>query len=81
MFYEAADQNLIAVPVKSGTKFEAGAPKSLFRVPLTSSADILERHTYTVSNDGQRFLMAAAAGGGKSPPITVVVNWQAALKR
>ena len=63
LFYEASDQNLMAAPVKSGAKFEGGAPMSLFRVPLASAAGVLEHHTYAVSNDGQRFLMAAAVGG------------------
>jgi hypothetical protein len=71
----------MAVPVKPGAKFEAGAPKSLFRVPLASAAGLIEDHTYAVSNDGQRFLLAAAAGGVKTPPITVVFNWEAGLRK
>jgi hypothetical protein len=37
--------------------------------------------SYAVSNDGQRFLIRNVAGGGTAPPITVVLNWQAGLKK
>ena len=34
---------------------------------------------YDVSADGARFVMNVPVGGDTTPPITVVVNWQAAL--
>jgi eukaryotic-like serine/threonine-protein kinase len=77
LFYRSADGNLMAVPVKLGATFEAGVPKSLFPVPGNTGS----RHTYAVSNDGQRFLIAASAGVEKSVPMTVVLNWQAGLKK
>jgi serine/threonine protein kinase len=39
------------------------------------------RHSYAVTNDGQRFLVAATAGGEKTVPLTVVLNWQGGLKK
>jgi hypothetical protein len=36
--------------------------------------------SFDVSPDGQRFLLVEAADG-KSMPMTVVVNWQAKVKR
>ena len=51
----------------------------------TDSADDaitgLAVRSYAVSNDGQRFLIPSVAGGGTGPPITVVLNWQAGLKK
>jgi hypothetical protein len=37
--------------------------------------------SYDLSNDGQRFLMRALASGATAPPLTVVLNWQAGLKK
>jgi serine/threonine protein kinase len=76
LYYLAADRNLMAVPVKSGATLEAGVPKPLFPIAVTA-----QRHSFAVANDGQRFLVSASAGGEKTVPITVVLNWQAALKR
>jgi hypothetical protein len=45
------------------------------------SVAYIASRSYAVSNDGQRFLTPSVAGGGTSPPLTVVLNWQAGLKR
>jgi hypothetical protein len=76
LFYLAADRNLMAAPIKSGATLEAGVPKPLF--PIAVSA---QRHSFAPANDGQRFLVSASAGGDKTVPITVVLNWQAGLKK
>jgi hypothetical protein len=34
-----------------------------------------------VSNDGQRFLVRSVEGSGEAPPLTVVLNWQAGLRK
>jgi Tol biopolymer transport system component len=84
LFYLAADQMLMAVPVKparSGSEsFQVGLPKALMTVPPAATAGIPMR-SYAVSNDGQRFLLPNVAGGGTGPSITVVLNWQAGLKK
>jgi Tol biopolymer transport system component len=84
LFYLAADQMLMAVPVKLGRSgsesLQAGLPTPLMAVPLAGIATVPMR-SYAVSNDGQRFLRPSVAGGGNAPPITVVLNWQAGLKK
>jgi hypothetical protein len=37
--------------------------------------------SYSVSGDGQRFLMNVPPDAGDLTPITVVINWEAAVKR
>jgi hypothetical protein len=37
--------------------------------------------SYEVSRDGERFLMPATPSGAAAPPLTVVLNWQAQLKK
>jgi hypothetical protein len=59
-----------------GATFEAGVPKSLFPIAVTQAG-----HSFAVANDGQRFLVSASAGGERTVPMTIVLNWQARLKR
>jgi hypothetical protein len=74
LFYLGGDRNLMAVPIRVGTTIEAGLPKSLFPVRAIGS-----RRNYAVTGDGQRFLVSGAVGD--VAPITVVLNWQAGLKK
>jgi Tol biopolymer transport system component len=79
LFYLAADQTLMAMPVKLGQTFEPGPLKPLFSVPLVLSLGV--GRSYAVSGDGQRFLVTSAEGGSDSPPMTMVLNWQSGLKK
>jgi serine/threonine protein kinase/Tol biopolymer transport system component len=80
LFYISADQKLMAVPVKSGPGFEAGAPQPLFELdPIFPP--LLGRFAYQPTADGKRFLVLSTAGGTAAPPINLVVNWQAGLKK
>jgi Tol biopolymer transport system component len=86
LFFVAADGKLMAVPVKAtaGSKpaFEAGAPVALFdaQIAPTPNNNVFN---YDVTADGKRFLITTAGGSGaaSSPPLNVVVNWNAALKK
>ncbi len=85
LFYIAADQKLMAVPVKGGgapsEPFEAGAPQALFATAL-NIMQLGARFQYQPTVDGQRFLFDVPAGEeGGSQAITVVFNWQAATAR
>jgi eukaryotic-like serine/threonine-protein kinase len=82
LFYLASDQRLMAVRVKLDSAFEADAPVPLFRTRLIpqGSQSLGLPTAYDVSPDGQRFVVTAAPED-LGPPITVVLNWLAALKR
>jgi hypothetical protein len=71
----------MAVPVKTGEKFEAGVPISLFKINPVIGTSWVARYDYDVTADGQRFLVSSAVGEARSLPFTVVVNWNAGLKR
>jgi hypothetical protein len=77
LFYLAPDGKLMAVTVKAGATFEADAPRVLFQTGLNVSA---LRQSYAVSADGQRFLLNTSLEAS-SPPMTVVLNWPALLKK
>ena len=79
LFYLKPDDTVMSVHVKtSASKFDAGIPRPLFKTQLVASG---QRNHYTVSPDGERFLMIVPTGEARPEPITVVLNWPALLKK
>jgi serine/threonine protein kinase len=82
VFYLAQDGRLMAVDVRAGSTFDPGRPSALFQTrmsPLLNRPGS-RRNQYLVTADGQRFLIHQPPEGRPSSlPITVVVNWAAAL--
>ncbi len=79
IFYIDQQRRLMSVEVRTSPGFEARPPKVLFQTQAVSAAGY---HTYAVTADGQRFLINSLGGGEiASTPLTVVLNWQAGLKR
>jgi serine/threonine protein kinase/Tol biopolymer transport system component len=75
LFYMSADLNrLMAVEIKAGEVFGAGAPAQLFNTDVRWV-------DFDVAVDGQRFFFVASAPGTRLLPFTVVLNWTADLKR
>ena len=79
---------LMAVTIAAGSTFEFSAPRPLFDSGYLNNAPghTGNWNTFDVSSDGQRFLLpqpeaANIAGMLANTPITVVVNWTAALKK
>jgi len=74
LFYRSADGKIMAVPVTlpvAGGSFEAGIPKELFPISTTGLPQI--RRQYTVSPDGQRFLVNQTVD--EHPQIVLLQNW------
>jgi hypothetical protein len=77
IYYLAENRNLMAVSVGAGPSF--GIPHALF--PTRVGAGVTANRThYVPSRDGQRFLINMSTEPAASP-ITVVLNWTAALKK
>ena len=79
LYYVAADGRLMAVDVAAGPGFQASAPKVLFQLPALSTN--LTFQSWDVSPDGKRFLFPVPVSGQDTTPFTVVLNWQAGLKK
>jgi serine/threonine protein kinase/Tol biopolymer transport system component len=80
LFYLAPDQSLMAVAVNSGPAFERARPVRLFDTRMSTLANpYFTRNQYVVSADGQRFLINQPTG--QPAPITVIVNWPAAMDK
>jgi hypothetical protein len=74
LYYTSLDGKLMAAEVRPGARFQVGAPKPFLatRISLASR--------YDVASDG-RFVMVQLHPEAVSPPITVVFNWPATLKK
>jgi Tol biopolymer transport system component len=77
LFYLAADHTLMAVEVSPGESLEPGRPQALFRADVFGRLNTYRSH-YTVTADGQRFLVDST--NGNQPSVTTLVNWTGLIK-
>lgn len=80
LYYRARDGKMMAVEIATAPVFRAGAPKALFQTPSPAVQSGAEAYAWDVTSDGKRFLFPKPAELGP-PPFTVVLNWQAGLKK
>ena len=81
LFYISGDHKLTAVEIKSAENLEPGASVPLFETHFTPNQfPGGEAHQYTVTKDGQKFLIAQVNNQYASQ-IHVVVNWRNLLKK
>jgi serine/threonine protein kinase len=78
IYYLSEDRKLMAVSVGAGPSF--AVPKMLFQTRVPEGVTSRRTH-YVPSRDGQRFLVNTQSGDAVPNPITVVLNWQAELKK
>ena len=71
LYYISRDQKLMSVSIAPGERFDPGVPLPLFAAP---DGD------YGLLKNGE-FIFSSPPSEGKIPPMTVVVNWPAGLKR
>ena len=83
LLYYAADGRLMAVAIKGDTAVEMGTAVPLFEARMLNGPINLVgfRLQYDVTRDGQRFLLNVPLEETAPPPITVVTNWAAGLKK
>jgi Tol biopolymer transport system component len=74
VFFLALDGTMMAAQVDTTTGFSAGIPERLFGTSLEAGGN----PPYSVTRDGQRFLMPIR---GAPAPIVVRLNWPARLAR
>jgi serine/threonine protein kinase len=78
IYYLSEDRRLMAVSVGAGPSF--AVPRILFQTRVPEGVTSRRTH-YVPSRDGQRFLIDTQSGDALPNPITVVLNWQAELKK
>jgi Tol biopolymer transport system component len=84
-YVSAPPQKLMAVDVKTdGAMFQASVPHPLFDVPgipVNGPGAGTLSGSYSVSADGQKFLVAIQPTADMSNPLSIVLNWTAILKK
>jgi Tol biopolymer transport system component len=88
LFYVARDGRLMATPIAAtadGQALTPGASVSLFAVRLASGTNVTVasfagRPQYAVARDG-RFLVNLAVDAEVTPPIAIVLNWDAPFRK
>ena len=88
LFYVARDGRLMATPIAptaDGQALTPGAPAALFALRLASGTNVTigtysGRPQYAVARDG-RFLVNVAVDAETTPPIAIVLNWDAQFKK
>lgn len=78
LFYLSADASMMAVPIDATGQFDAGVPRALFRSGVQRFNN---NQLYAVTKDGKRFLVNTRPQQIAPTPLTVVVNWVAAIKK
>ena len=84
LFYVSKARLMVTAIGVSGSTATAGKPRTLFNVPnIVESGHRLmpTANSFVVSRDGNRFLVAVRARDPQAPPIRIVANWRALLKR
>ena len=81
LFYVAFDNRLMSVPItsKPDKSLDFGTPVPLFTTNIGGAVQSTLGHQYSVSSDGQRFLMNNLTEA--APPMTVVLNWNPNSRR
>ncbi len=83
LLYFTPDQALMDVDIKtSGNTLQLGVPKMLFRVPILGGAGGGPTNSWRwdISRDGKRFLINTSLDDTANSPITVLLNWQSAMR-
>ena len=79
LYYISAEGKLMAVEITPGAELKARSPKALFAP--SGYRVISDDQGYTLTGDGQRFLLVTSAEEASVPPFTVVLNWMAEMKK
>ena len=88
LFYLGADARMMAVPIDTTGGFAPGVPHALFPTDALSTSFSTGQvyfntgQVYAVTKDGQRFLVNERVPHSSGvAPLTVVVNWTAAIQK
>jgi hypothetical protein len=81
LYWNTTAGKLMAVDVEvAGASLKPGVPTPLFDLPIGGANGTLT-DSWDITPDGSQILGSTEIGAGANAPITVVLNWQAALRR
>jgi eukaryotic-like serine/threonine-protein kinase len=81
LFYVSSEGKLMATSVKLGANFEAMAPVALFQTRRRQKISSQDIYTYTVTEDGKKFLFNTLMEQREAAPLSIIQNWTAELEK
>jgi Tol biopolymer transport system component len=82
LFYVSKGRLMAATVSVSRSGVSTSKPRALFNVPNVVENRLMPTtNSFAVSPDGNRFLVAVRARDPNAPPIRIVADWRALLKR
>jgi eukaryotic-like serine/threonine-protein kinase len=80
LFYLSSEGKMMAVPVRLGTRFEAGPPVVLFQTHLRQPISAQDVFSYDVTGDGQRFLINTKVDEPNAATLSIILNWASRIE-
>lgn len=81
LFYLSSEAKIMAVPVKGGAGFDSGTPVMLFQANPRETVATHEQANYDVDRAGQWFLVNTSVRKMTTQPLSIVLSWDAELKK
>ena len=81
LFYLSGDRKVMAAPVITEGRFNAGKSVALFQATPRQPISSNDQFAYDVSRDGERFVILTEVRSADSQPISLILNWDAELKK
>jgi Tol biopolymer transport system component len=81
LFYLSAEKKLMAVEVNTSSSFEVRQSVVLFQMRSRQRISSQDVFSYSVSGDGQRFLVNTIMDEPNAAPLSIVLNWTEELKK
>jgi eukaryotic-like serine/threonine-protein kinase len=81
LFYLSGEGKMMAVPVKTGTSFEAGPPVTLFQTHTRQPISVMDVFSYDVTGDGQKFLINTKVDEPNAAPLSIILNWASEMEK
>jgi eukaryotic-like serine/threonine-protein kinase len=78
LFYLGEDGAMMSVPINAAPAFDPGTPQMLFQTRIGGLPGV---RRYTVSPDGQRFLVVTQFQQQTEAPINVIIDWPQVLTK
>jgi eukaryotic-like serine/threonine-protein kinase len=81
LFYLAPDGKMMAASINGGTNFDSRTPTVLFQAHAREFFATSEQVSYDVTKDGKRFLINTQVKNADTHPMSVILNWDAEMKK
>jgi serine/threonine protein kinase/Tol biopolymer transport system component len=80
LFFLSPESKMMAAAIDTSSQFQFGTPTPLFAIAVPGMTGTGGRH-YDTTKDGRRFLVNVVQRQPETIPLTVLINWLAAVRK